>query len=459
MGAGQTAGRSRVALRRRARGQALALGLVLLVAAAAGLFFVFRTGQLVSDKARLLNAADAAALAAAGWRARALNFAAYANRAIVVQEVAAAQAVTLVSWSRYFARLARNAAQVSQIYPPVWAVLEQVAQAAEAARDLTELTAQDEMRWRNAPDAGYKALLQASQEVLVGAAGGFGASAIANEVARANDARYFAHALPDGGRFAAFTRRYDRDADRNRLADVVQRSLDAFTAGPRGVDLILWGVPTGCALGSISPADWFQMLRKRGGTVLSPGLERWEAADTLSLHDNRRSGFLFGRCRRVEALPLGWGAAEASSEQAAGRLLDDPGGTWANPSATQQASDELGERALELAYDGIARVREIDFERQENDRFPTSRIAILARAEPAVAPANPAIERPAGRLRPAPDYDGGRLWALAVGEVYFRKPPGESASDEYASLYSPYWQARLAAPTPDEFAQAQVYAN
>ncbi len=77
--------------RRRQRGQALVLALVLMFAGLLGLFFMFSTGQVSASRQRLTNAADAAAYSAALWRARVLNFHAYANRAIVAQEAAVAR--------------------------------------------------------------------------------------------------------------------------------------------------------------------------------------------------------------------------------------------------------------------------------------------------------------------------------------------------------------------------------
>ena len=87
---------------------ALVLAVVLLFAGCLGLFFMFSTGQLAATRQRLDNAADASAYSAALWRARVMNYHAYSNRAIVAQEVAIAQAVTLVSWARYFDQFTGN---------------------------------------------------------------------------------------------------------------------------------------------------------------------------------------------------------------------------------------------------------------------------------------------------------------------------------------------------------------
>lgn len=445
----------------RQRGQALALALALLVIGAGGLFFLFRGGQTLAHKTRLVNAADAAAYSAAVWRARVLNFNAYSNRAIVAQEAAVAQAVTLLSWSRYFEQFAENAARVARAYPPVGVVFEAIAEAASAARELVEATAATEIRLRAGPGVGYKELLQASQELLTLSAGVFGASAVANETARANDSRFFAFALPDGGAYTGFTRRYASDEDRERLRDVVMRSLDDFTRGPRETDLVLWGLPASCILSLDGPSGSFQMFRKRGGTTLAPGLDRWEAVDNASLHDNRRRGFPGRRCRRVELLPVGWGGAEASLDEALGRSAARPGGVDINPAALRLAEGRMSEEASagEGLYSGISRVRELAYENLASQRYPRSRVAVLARVDAARLPRNPELEQPAGRLRPPGAHAGGRLWALAAAEVHFVRPPVEPRRVEYASLYNPYWQARLVTPTDTERLVAESHVD
>ncbi|MET0507224.1 MAG: hypothetical protein ABWZ78_03450, partial [Burkholderiaceae bacterium] len=88
-----------------ARGQALVLGLTLLIVCGLGLFYAFSSGQAAIGRARLVNATDAAAYSAGLVRARAMNWYAYTNRAIVANEVAIAQAATMVSYARFLERL------------------------------------------------------------------------------------------------------------------------------------------------------------------------------------------------------------------------------------------------------------------------------------------------------------------------------------------------------------------
>lgn len=442
------------------RGQALVLALALLFAGGLGLFFMFSAGQVSAARQRLDNAADAAAWSAALWRARVMNYAAYANRAIVAQEAAVAQAVTLTAWAKYFETFTRTASVLAEPMPPVATLLETAAALAGVAREFSEQAGGEEVLARSF----YKQVLEASQEVFMRAADTFALGAVANEVARANDPAFFAFALPDAGEFARMTRRWSGD-DRARLAGVVEDSLDPFVKGPRTLDLTLWLLPSLCfGQPAVGPEAWFQALHKRGGTTMAPALERWEAADTASLHDWRpKSGFLgiFRGCRQQESLPLGWGAAQAGDPQTGGALLANPGDVAHNASAANLAQADLttaGHPGFD-AYPGMSTVRDLDYAALTDDRYPTSRVAVLARTEGAEVRTANRLNVGVGRLRLTDHFASGRLWSVSAAEVYFRRPAGAPARAEYASLYAPYWQVRLAEPTAAERASAQAYVR
>ena len=63
-----------------------------------GLYVAFNSFQMTSAKIKLQNTADAAAYSAAVLQARDYNFSAYTNRAMVANQVTAAQVVALKSW-------------------------------------------------------------------------------------------------------------------------------------------------------------------------------------------------------------------------------------------------------------------------------------------------------------------------------------------------------------------------
>lgn len=97
------AARARSLVLARQQGQALIFGLFALAGGLVALFFLFNTGQLTAEKTKLVNTADAVAYSAGIMHARALNFDAYTNRALMANEVMIAQAVSMASWTAYVA--------------------------------------------------------------------------------------------------------------------------------------------------------------------------------------------------------------------------------------------------------------------------------------------------------------------------------------------------------------------
>jgi hypothetical protein len=427
-------------------GQSLLIALGLLLAGGAMLMAMFSTGQVAIAKQRLVGAADAAAWSVGLWRARVLNYHAYSNRAIVANEVAIAQAVTLLAWAQYFESLTRNATAFATLLPAAEPVLVGAAEAARLAREAAEAAARIEVAARGAEAVGYGAILRESQEILQLSTQGFGASMVAAEIARANDRSYFAWVLPDASRgWQRFTRRTDSPEALHRVADLVRESLDTFTAGPRSED-IRTPVP--------SPCLNLMRLRKRGATTWSEDLSRWEAVDTMSFHLRTLRG---ARCRETEAVPLGWGAVEAGTPL--GAIVGTEGEIDFNPAANALAAASMVSLP---GYGGFGPVRELDLDGLANDRFPTARLAVIAR-QPGEAVAT-AMNRglASGRMLP-PDHFAGdgapHLWALSAAEVYFRRPVDAPARVEYASLFNPYWQVRLAAPSAADQAAAYGYVR
>lgn len=97
------------------RGQAMVLGLLLVVLLAVAMIYQFGVGQLVGRRARLLHAADAAAYSGALVQARALNMQAYINLTQTAHQVAMAHLVTLGSWSLFASAQGR---QFTTFNPP-----------------------------------------------------------------------------------------------------------------------------------------------------------------------------------------------------------------------------------------------------------------------------------------------------------------------------------------------------
>jgi hypothetical protein len=88
-------------LPRHQKGQALILGIFLVLATTMTAVLMYNNGQTTTEKTRLVNAADAAAYSGAVFVARNLNFLAYTNRAMIANHVAIGHFISYVSWVRY----------------------------------------------------------------------------------------------------------------------------------------------------------------------------------------------------------------------------------------------------------------------------------------------------------------------------------------------------------------------
>jgi hypothetical protein len=388
---------------------------------------LFDTGQLAVRRMQLANAADAAVFSAAVVEARSLNFAASMNRAIVANEAAIAQSVSLRSWSAYMRRLLGNVgtltawipylAPVTEILRRFWVGFDQLLQpsliGAEAAFALAIPA------------------LSAAQTVLIESSGVAAIDALRRSLAENRpDAR-----LSRGGELlvarslaasAGFTERLS-GARNVRQRAVIVASRDSFVRERNR---------------RLSPplAGALVRFERRGGTELL-GDGQWRGLDTLSLH--ARSSLLFGRWR--ERVPLGWGAA---ANGAPTRLRGSYGGSArTNPRATQ-----LAEAALRMAssYRGIAAVHDVR-SRSVADR-PRRLWAIRVIEERASLSL---ADRWLG-IRSVPALDGravdvvaplrgGGAFATAAAEVFFERYERRwDGRDELPSLFNPYWRARLA---------------
>lgn len=411
--------------RQRQQGQALALLLLLMASLVASFLLVFDAGQVVAAKWRLVGAADAAAYSAAQWQARSLNYEAYVNRAMVANEVAIAQSVSLRSWSGYMARLLQNSADVATLFPPVGAVLQEVSQVWSSIDDGVQQALPPLESAASYWNVDVLARAGQVASVLTGPA----SLDLAGRVAQANvPAARGGQAgavllAADLQRWQSFTTGYSGN-QRTRLKEVAMAARDGFTAS-RG-----WSI-------SLAP---FTGIRKRGGTDLI-GFDAWRGMDTISL---RVPTFFSSR-----EVPVAWGAAEIRETANGARGVH--GGSWRdNPRTSNQANRSLSAKS---GYQGLPPYRDLPAARRG---APTTLRFDYALTLPAaaVATSDQALGRPAtvvpgeAELPFAPVYARGELQAAASAQVSFVRP--ESRRDgrlELPSLFNPYWQARLVPTT------------
>ncbi len=426
------------------KGQALPLGLVLLVAVAAIVFFMFNSGQLVQEKIRLTNTADAVAYSAGVFEARVLNYDAYTNRAMIANEIAIGQAVGLASWTKYAAVAADNIADYVRWIPYVGAA---IAQALEAFASYADYYTYAMV----VPVLAHSAVIQAlslSQYAVHGPGNTIALAsrlAVMKEVAKRNDPDVHVDALPLSDNFMGFTQRYESKDERRRMAQLVNDDRDAFLRSRRWDSLRIPCLP---------------QMRKRGSTELVDHDDGWDwkSMDTLSVHV-RRIRFV---CKGYE-YPIGYGTAYTEDD------LDDSAYSYAGSRGTNPRASNNAESSVATGFDPVTRVGDAipafhDLSEQTMKDMPkdpraTLTIRVTKDAGKQRYSGGASIVKPAGRLDVyAGEHAKGKSAAISSVEVFFERPDGNNplfGKEEYGNLFNPYWQVRLAPVSAASRALAQ----
>jgi len=122
----------------RQQGQIAPIALFGVLIASAVLVMLFNTGQKVTEKSQVANAADAAAYSGAVWTARHLNFMAYTNRAMIANHAAVGHLVSYVSWIRYVHDSIQYVDRITRFIPYVGQYVSAVETIAQEVREGTE---------------------------------------------------------------------------------------------------------------------------------------------------------------------------------------------------------------------------------------------------------------------------------------------------------------------------------
>jgi hypothetical protein len=486
------------ALRNGQRGQALIYGIFILTISLAALFFLFNTGQMTQEKNKLVDTTDAVAYAAGILHARTLNFDAYANRALVANEVLIAQMVSLSSWSKYASKHIDEIPNVDSFYVcehnpygvyynyyagggfyymapttgPEYAVYcnvlkgqglnlgryvkevtDEVPDIAEAVVDAIELiklgitTSQDilhngmvanrPLMMQKVADANYRGLEQIDVDVV--------------PLVLTND-------------WGSFTTKYS-DNDRERFAQVTRyaANTDNFVRDRQWTAKQAFSTDWQCLIRNKKSE-----VRRRGGTELI-GYDEWKAEDTVSFH-KAQGGFRRWRpvCRSSEN-KLGWGEQQAASDD-----QDESGASLGgSPSTNPDAHNETGSSRwggytglpsfYDLSSDMLNKGSNLDESnsallkftarlRRRVDQNRTSEAKSDIKNTPVLNPYQSATAKDVVSNKNV-------LSQISTSEVFFRRPPaeeknvyGETVSKpvELGSLFNPYWQVRLVQPSEED---------
>lgn len=457
------------------RGQALTLGLLLVAAGALAWIHLHDIGQVIAARARLLHAADAAVYSGALLQARAFNMHAYINRAQVAHQVAMAHLVTLGSWAQWADAQARQSTQANppaaligmlfggaygSAYAASAAAFGLGTQAAGSA--LAQAFARHE---RTVHD-----VLAAARQVLMGSLAGTREAGM--RAVLAANYREPGDDEPDEAvlRRAGLSMAWMQDAlpgtvvlhpvqQGSGLRALVMDAAGRYPfLGPRNdTAQNPWPVSARCP-------HLRHELRRLGATSLS-AQGRWQSHDTLSYHALRSNRWIGCYYREY---PMGWGLALGGqgrpdgyghavvppanfSRQAFWRWVRantrwDLLGKGVNPLADSHALAGMARwpsRGLPL-HAGLS-----------NGGDQAVRIAISVRQDATRLPTTDA----AGKLQVGPGPFVLRAWrpgdamtVASAAQTYFARPaPRTDGREEFASLFHPYWQARLApAGAPSE---------
>lgn len=482
-------------------GQALVFTLVFTAAAGLVGLLLFNSGMLANTKTQLQNAADAAAYSAGVLQARDHNFSAYTNRAMVANQVAVAQIVSLKSyledaadthdrmegiWLSFWSTVAT--------FKPTWNLM--LKYPIESIYSGFNSTAKIAVPILDKVIKLFETAQEAHHVATVAAM-----VIVADEVIKRNDPlAKLSTGLFSAGNLAvhvnnwkAYTHQHsanDTSAEADRFADVVvsDKSTDGFTRNRVSFPPPLaawWGgvnpffCPLGVPLGTI-----FGFVHS-GGTQLSKDKKRW-----LGLDASLGSGFyaceyivlfvpvttiipIFDTIGNTGFIPGGSGGAVAGAEGAYPDLTgykNNPGSTWAYgggaiiPAGAYRYA--FGNPGASLDKDGGLQ----DYYRDMTDPIKSIPKDQTPKENGGAFPITIEVDRPATSIRTATKFlpgssiiklddklAGNTMRALSSAHAYFYraksddiksftrngwKRDGDSKA-ELANLFSPYWQARL----------------
>ncbi|MFJ3463317.1 pilus assembly protein TadG-related protein [Achromobacter spanius] len=456
------------------RGQALVLGIVIAAVGAASLVVLYNLGQTIEARSRLTHAADAAAYSGALVQARALNAIAYVNRSQIAHQVAMAHLVTLGASAQYLDALQSQrrrgnppASLIAMLFGPDAGAAYQAAQAPSNAEGrLARALAQHDRVVHQVLESAAREIVgdltasrdRAMRDVLAANYPAFGPVNTSSAPAASPLAlRLLADGWPGYTERHAATRKAGL---RPATEDAVARYgfLDRRNATRRNP----WAVSSRCPL-------LRHELRRRGSTWLGPD-GQWGALDTQSYHALRSNRWIGCYFREYA---MGWGTVQGEKSRAPDdvEFIEDPPADF---------SQEDFWRWVEHAtswdiFDGATNPMANSYAMAAGRRWPGRglpayreiaptrlaeplRFAVAVSLDSAVVrttDADSAVTAPTGQFRYAALGRSGAVTVSTAAETYFARPERRADSRlELATLFRPYWQARLSAVTSQEAMQA-----
>ncbi|KQQ91781.1 pilus assembly protein TadG-related protein [Massilia sp. Leaf139] len=487
-------------------GQALILCLLLAGAAALACLLLFNSGMLANTKTQLQNAADAGAYSGAVMLARDHNFSAYANRAMVANQVAVAQLISLQSYledaastrNRMNDRVQSDQARIP-VAAPAWFAIRAIppplaiTSVNTAYRQMSATAVQSIDKLIRAFEKAQQTHHAVTADSVM---------LVVDDVVKQNDAQ----AGVSTGAFQLGTTVAQRDKWRNdytkehsandnsnaanRFANVVvnAESTDEFVRDRRSTPLPRWTSATKASYCKGGRPLWTTFsFKHRGGTLLSADKKRWLALDATQGSGSYGCLYMIGkvpvpvfRSLRDPSRTHGQGGS-GGAVAGRGGPYNDRNGFSGNPAAARQYGGALtgvptpaGRRyrngpgttldaqgGLQPTYRDIA-----DFIKPANQSFELNGgqmpLTIEVERGQASVRTSSTFLGGATNIRLDPQMKGSSMRTLSSAHAFFYRPNRDSSAftrtgwkradnrTEMASLFNPYWQARLRDRTEGE---------
>ena len=463
-------------------GQALPFALVFIVVGAAALYLAFNAAQLSHAKSKEQDTADAAAYSVGVLQARDLNFSAYTNRAMIANQVAVAQMVSIKSYvdelsgtyanTHWFDEFIESSATISQPWSlpkeSGTTVLDVAKSALDMATGIAAAAIDGLDRILSVEQAAYHDSIFLQIPV------------VAEEIAQANESNshvtktYFATrgapALLSTLNFSKRNTPAGTTAE-DRFADVVtdKNTLDQFVQ-QRGANLRDPFVA--------STIDWWPgfsfiaaVNNHEGGTQLRQDKRGWEGLDATDVNGAWICYFEIGAVGGpiVDAAGSGGaatGPGSAYSDSQGYGGFSDFGGALSNAltriAASRQYSDGPGS-SLSSTNAGLQPYLELATLKRpasgaDFNRAPAITVEVQ-RASSSVSTTDQ-LQIGSGQLQVADNTANNQMRAVSSASAYFIRPVDTSMSAagslinlthwqrsdnkwEYPSLFNPYWQSSL----------------
>jgi hypothetical protein len=456
--------------RRRQRGQTFLWFLATIAACCCTFALVYNVGQVANHKEATINAADATALSGALVEARMLNFEAYTNRAMVANEVTIAQLVSLDSWLNYDNELLQYIATYTTPIPYVDDVTQAIAQASQAAISYANPIIAAAVQ----PLEDVNSVLSAARD-YANTTGAVAANDIAGKIASANATTQVGSFNPivlayNESKWNSFTAIYSGD-DRATPRDVILNSRDPFST-KRGEGQLISLLNTGLRVLGLNTV--YTNFDKTSGTTTLQDYKDWAAQDSLD------ATFTFNPCVLFDCsstsfipVPIGYGRADADSDGSTGDDLCNVNPSTANCGLAVQNSNNINWSGMPDFRDLAKNLSKTDPCTTNNGSDSPSLTYIAAVQMPGnttlttqnIGMDTVDVPGPQGSPKMTDNLqNGGNLTSISAACTFFLRPDLNQESKakaitgtalaradgvhEYASLYNPYWQARLTTPDP-----------